>query len=244
MSHRKHGLKVLGLSFVAALAFMAITVVAAQAAEDEGDFTAGTASLTGSETFLGTGLDGKLLVPTIGLNILCTNAHAEGTALGGSKAANGLAHGTVLFTGCTASDNNGKPNTTCVIDNISAAGLAQVVLVKGFTTENFVLFKPEAGKPFTRIHTLDAVGKECTLELEYEVKGTLLTKASFDATHNSTCTEGGGGKELFLKEATAAQSTAGGDDLLVGTHPATIDGCVFAHYTGPKKAELVGIKNL
>jgi hypothetical protein len=244
MSHRKRGFKVIGLSFVAALAFMAVGVVVAQAAEDEGDFMAGGTALTASESFLGTGLDLKLLVISIGLNVLCLKAHAEGTALGGTKATNGVAHGKIIFKECNAFDNKGNPNTTCVLHDIEAAGLAQVVLVKGFTGEKFVLFKPETGKPFTTIHTLNAPKKICTLELEYTVSNTLLTKASFNATHNSSCTEGGAGKELFLKEATPSQSAAGGDDLLVGTHSATIDGCVFAHYTGVLEPELVGILNL
>lgn len=243
MSHTKHGMKVLGLSIVAATVFMTIGVMVAQAAEDEGDFTAGGVSLAAGETLLGIGLDMKLLVPSIGLNVLC-NTDAEGSALGGSKATNGIAHATFRFTGCSVFDNKGFLNHTCLIDDFFVNVSAQVVLVKGFTTEGFVLLKPIPGQPFATIQTLNAIGKECTLELEYEVKGTLLTKASFDATHNSSCTEGGGGLELFLKEATAAQSTAGGDDLLVGTHSATIDGCVFTHYTGPKKAQLVGIKNL
>lgn len=245
MRYRKNGLKVLSMSFVAMLAFMAVAVAGAQAAE--GDFTADGVSLTGSETFLALGLDGKLLVPDLGLTILCLKAHAEGTALGGAPTTDGIAHGTVTFTGCKALDSKGNENKTCVVDDVVAKGLALVVLVPGFTTEKFVLFEPEKEvKLFTTIVTLNAVGKECTLEPAYEVSGSLLTKATEDAKENSSseCSEVGVGKELLLKEASKAQKEAGKDDLFVGTHLATIDGCVFAKYTGAKATALVGIKNL
>jgi len=243
---KKHGLKVLSVVFAAAMAFAAVAAVVVHAAANEGDFTANGTALTASQTFLATGLDGKLLVPAIGLNILCLNAHAEGEALGGTSTTNGVAHGVVIFKECSAVDNKGTKNATCVVDDIEAKGLALVVLVPGFTTEKFVLFEPETGKPFATIKMLNATGKECSFEPTYSVTGTLLTKATEDAKENSSaeCSETGSGTELLLKEASKAQKEAGKDELLVGAHPSTVDGCVFAHYTGSLATALVGIKNL
>lgn len=222
-------------AFVLFLAVIAVSSSAALA-ENEGDFTANGTSLTASETFLATSEgEGILLVSSIGLNILCSVTHVEGTALGGTKAANGVAHWSAGFKGCKAIDIKGVENKTCIVKDISAKGLALVVLVTGFTSEKFVLIEPEVGKPFTTIALENAPGKECTLEPSYELTGTILAKATEGA--------GASGKELLLIEATEAQKKAGKDAMLIGTHSAIIDGSILGHYTGALQVA-VGVKNL
>lgn len=237
MTRKRKRPRAFGMALMVALSAMAVSSSAARA-ENQGDFTSNGTSLVGTETFLAASEgEGILLVSSIGLNILCLKNDITGTALGGTAAANGVAHWEGKFEECRALDNKGNENKTCVVEVLPAKGLALVVLVLGFTVEKFILIEPELGKPsFTSIHLYNAAGKECTLEPLYEVTGTTLAKATEGA--------GASGKELLFIEATAAQRNAGGDEMRVGTHPATIDGSLLTRYTGPLATTSVGIKNL
>lgn len=96
MNQGRHGIKVLGLSLLAALGLMAVSAAGAQAS---GEFTILGHSFTnhplGSESVEGEFAQGELLVPGLNITFNCTGGLIFGTALLG-----GVAHVTVLYNGC------------------------------------------------------------------------------------------------------------------------------------------------
>lgn len=216
-------------ALVAALSF----AVAAYAA---GDFTANGKALTASEeTTTGTVETAiQFLAPAIGLNIKCPEGHEVGVVLG-TGSTPGVSHVVRRFLNCVAFDNKGIENKTCVVPTIEASGLLLIVKINGVIVR--LLLEPNKGKKaLTVIKLNNAVGKECTLEPEYEVSGTELLIGTEGA--------GAGGLELLTTEASASESKEGADGLLVGTHPMTIDGSMLSTFSGALKGSKLGFIGL
>jgi hypothetical protein len=173
MSQARRSIRILGLSLLTALGLVAVTAGAAQAAN--GHFTLESPAKTFTEleiaekNVLGTNGEGKLLVPGLGLTFKCTGGSFSGTAL-----QSGIAHGTVLFSGCTV---EGSPNCKLyptALDHemltnekhLAAAALGLVLLHGG---EHFIVFQSGA-TPFSTIYTH---GATCLLPLEDTVSGSV-----------------------------------------------------------------------
>jgi hypothetical protein len=101
MSHRKHGLRALGLTFFAALALMAISAPGASAIEPGKILILNAAKTTLFHlhaTFTASiDLLGVLHVPAINLEIHCTTLTTDG---GLYLSADSIAHVTLLYSGC------------------------------------------------------------------------------------------------------------------------------------------------
>jgi len=174
MSQGRHGIKILGLSLLAALGLMAFAA-SAQAGEwlintgVGGTHKTFTEHGIASETVLGTVAAGKLLVPSLSLTVLCTGGTFTGTILLG-----GTAHASVLFSGCEAEgipvckpfETTAKMETNLTADKgfISASGLGELLLMGG---KHYLLVSSTEAAPFTKIEW----PKICALTLLNKVFG-------------------------------------------------------------------------
>jgi hypothetical protein len=155
MSLRKHGLKVLGLSIMAALGLMAFGASAAQAT-DSGLWLENEAAIASLLTATGTvDVLGRLEVPKLNVEIDCTGFEVkQGDLLGsGTGESPGVAHVELLYTGCTGNsitsltelkncklyENTLEREMKTNAGNLLAAGLALV-------------FLHTDGVPYIRIH--------------------------------------------------------------------------------------------
>jgi hypothetical protein len=144
MSLKKHGLKVLGLSIMAALSLMAFGASAAQAT-DSGVFLENEKAITSLKTATGeVDVLGKLEVTALNVEIDCTGFTVKQGDLLGSGAGEepGVGHVELLFTGCIsyalsplAEQKNCKLYESTLdrekkvnVGNILARGLALVFL--------------------------------------------------------------------------------------------------------------------
>jgi hypothetical protein len=174
MRQGRHGIKVLGLSLIAALGLMAFAA-SAQAGEytinEGGVHKTFTEHGIASESVEGTVAHGTLLVPGLGLTILCTGGTFSGTVLLG-----GTAHASILFSGCEGIPNGtvckpfetkAKMETNLTADKgfIAASGLGQIILHEG---KHYLLV--ENTTEFTTIYW----PKLCALTLENVVKGSYV----------------------------------------------------------------------
>jgi hypothetical protein len=179
MKQGRHGIKVLGLSLIAALGLMAFMASAAQAGEfkvtNGSPETTGTFTAKGiaSETVSGTVAEGKLLVPGLPLTIKCTGGNASGTVLLG-----GVVHATILFTGCFAEGAEGtcKPYETKALmeenaagprGNILASGLGEIILMEG---KHYILVESAKETPFSTIYWQ----RLCSQPLETKIFGSTV----------------------------------------------------------------------
>jgi len=169
MKQGRHGIKILGLSLLAALGLMAIASSAAQASnflilETEGGATKETGTATGTA---GTG---KLLLEN-GLTIVCTAGEANATL-----EAAGMAKATVNFSTCSVEGNKfckvypTKADMTAKTNagKLVATGLGTLILHE---TSHFLHIEGLGEKKtFSTIYT-NTAAEGCTLPLENEVTG-------------------------------------------------------------------------
>ncbi len=227
MKLRKHGLKALGLSFIAALSLMALTAAGAQAA---GEWKIETKTMTElgltEEAIKGkleTGVKNILLVKTLNVNISCA---AVDTSANAKILKGGTLTGSLIFLTCKVfADEAGEPElTACGTKSTgAAAGEIQTVAVTGEIIlsggENFVLVKPVSGTTFT---TVELTGASCAAKGTYPITGTTVVKLGVEA------------KELLLtpiKEFT-------GDGLKFGENKAFLFGAAIAELNGAKLTKI------
>jgi len=168
MSQGRHGIKILGLTLLAALSLMAVSVAAAQAGEFRLSNKTFTADTTSTESVLGSGGEGELLTVG-GLKITCSSSNASGTVLLG-----GTAHATVNFAGCkvlnnancvvypTSTDAAAKTNK----EKLIASGLGSII---AHGTERYLLIDSGAGT-FSTVY-LESGAFSCLLPLTNIIQG-------------------------------------------------------------------------
>jgi hypothetical protein len=195
MSHRKYGLRVIGLCLMAVLGLMAFSAVGAQAAE----------FLVNKKPIV------KPLLPEIQAEIDTLNTLL--TKLSGGqtididclevKVDTGLLHengdglGTILFSNCSTKVNGTlTPGCKPLGEPIIATALALVILHKDLlgNEEPYILFEPQTGTTFTTLKfkeetciippevpiTGSAVFKDCKLELLEEKVTHLFEEVQLD----------------------------------------------------------------
>ncbi len=214
MRQGRHGLKVLGLALVAAISVMAVTAVAAQAANQ---VVIETKVETAETELEGTGGKGKLLVPALTLELECTTGKIKGK---GKNTAGSDFHGTahILFHGClvignkfckvypTAADRTAKTNAGLLL----AEGLA-LIITSG--ASRYVKASQIGAAPFSTIF-LTKAAEGCTLPAENTVTGTAAFKIDTFGTE---------ALEHELLDITPAEETTLGVALKYGENPATLD---------------------
>lgn len=235
MSQGRHGIKVLGLSLIAALGLMAFMAAAAQAGEFKVEGSTFTSKAISSESVSGSVGAGKLLVPGLALTFKCTGGTASGTVLLG-----GTVHATILFSGCEVEGNKfckiyetkAKMETELEADRgfIVASGLGEIVLMEG---KHYILVSSGA-TPFSTIY-LTRSTKGCTLPLEEPVSGSTVFFAPNALTMLKEQT-------LSTMTQTELEKLFSADVLKYGNQTAWLDegGTTNAAFTGANKGKTWG----
>ncbi len=223
MNQRRHGLKVLGVSLIAALGLMAFGAAGAQASGEWriGGKTMSELGLT-EETVTGKiepETKGKLLVKALNLYITCPTIHVNGVLLVGPPAS---VHGTTTFLTCTVrSISPDEPLTACGVKSTGeAAGVIKTAKINGEVilsgAENIVLFKPSSGTTFT---TIELTGEGCASKGLYLIPGTSVFKLGAEA------------KEMLI----LSLPEFAGDGLKFGEPKALFDAAGLVELSGAKK---------
>lgn len=178
MMHRAPGLRMIGLSILAAFGLMAFTATAAQA---EGEFKIGGKTFAElgieEESFAGSlsGTYGLLTVPSLGYEINC----GAMDVLEGKILLKGVADVTFKLLKCTALVAKTKEElSTCTVDSFTTTKLkGSVLLHEG---KVFLLFEPvlENGA----LMLLKISGGECVLAKEIETKGSFVGEIGAEGT--------------------------------------------------------------
>lgn len=135
MCLKKHGIKVFGLSLLAALGLMALTATGAQAGEYTVEGKTFTSKAIASETVSGgTSETSKILVPGLSLTIECKKGKVSGSILLG-----GVTHLTTLLEECSVEGNKlcktyetkAKMETGSEPGFLTGSGLGETVLMGG-----------------------------------------------------------------------------------------------------------------
>ncbi len=198
MNYRKHGLRALGVSMLAALGLMAFAASGAQASGQVLVLNPEkTALLTGFGNFAlsGVGLNlltNKLLILTLNMEIFCHEAKVATASI----TETGTGKATIEFKVCLAQGVSGGALTgaVCTIPNITAKTKALIILHSGNTalTEAqhgtgtgapYILFTPEDLATFATITN----NTECALPETAKVKGCLVASVdnlNYAAFHN------------------------------------------------------------
>jgi hypothetical protein len=252
----KHGIKILGLSLLAVVSMMAVTAAAAQAGEfrvggPEGTTDTGktfTVHGIASESVEGTIGHGILLVPVIGLEILCTGGTFSATVLLG-----GVVHATALYNGCIVVGNKNcvvyenKSDDEALVNggHVVASGLGELILHKNVTTNENETYLKVAGAPFSTIYLGNVPGKKlCTLTLANEVSGStafLLPNALKELLNQLIHPLTTADEELLNLNA-KKEGLNLGLQLFYGKELALLDGGIIsdAHLTGALKDKTWG----
>ena len=201
----KHGLKALGLMFLAALCLTAFMASSASANWR----VAGAENTVNKEVLVSTHEVGTLLVPSLGLAISCPGIKGEDLLL---LAKSSETTGKLSFSECTTKVN-GVANAKCnpINQPIKAGGKGHLVLIG---TKNLVLFEQtNEATPFATIE----FGAECAVTETNNVTGKLLAECLKGALVAADCSE---------EEAShlLRQQTRTEDELKFGKRPASIDG--------------------
>jgi len=216
MSHKRRGLKAFGLSLLAVAGLMAFMAAGAHA----NWLVEGVELAANENVAVETVVEGKLAVPAKNVEFRCKVVEAEGLKL---LAKSEKAEGKVKFKTCLAFElKTGVAVKNCnPKEPIVAGGFALLVL---HNAQNYVLFEPEANKPFTVVE----VGELCALTETSEVKGKLVAECLNEALAHVDCNV----NELVhrLKPAPAALFEA--DKLLFGANPATLEGVAAVKLNG------------
>ncbi len=223
MNQRRHGLKVLGVSLIAALGLMAFGAAGAQASGEWriGGKTMSELGLT-EETVTGkaeAGVKEILLVKTLNIQKSCTGFDIQSVTISPS----GKGKGAVRLLGCKVfADEAGEAElTACGVKSTGQeAGVIQTELIGGEIVlsggVNYVLFKPASGTSFT---TIELTGASCAPKGTYPITGTVVAELGAEA------------KELLLKPIKEFT----GDGLKFGENKAFLIGSGLAELTGAKK---------
>ena len=235
MRQKKRGLRILGLSLLAVLSLMALGASTA-AASGQWLVPSGTA-FSGTETFLGTGLSGELLVPGIGLEIFCNKSKVTGNI-----SANDRVLAEVLFEECRVLNNNFckifetkanmEANTSA--GNLVAKGEGLIYLHGG---KHYLLAEQHSGATSFTTYYFSPASKGCSLPLENTINGTtileletLLTPGKKQSAKALLDME----IQLLFREELSATFGANGDKLFYGTEPAELHGGLAeVHLSGP-----------
>ncbi len=225
----KHGLKALGLMFLAALCLTAFMASSASANWR----VLGAENATNAGVAVETHQTGILLVPSLGLEISCTTVEGKELVL---LAKSSETTGKLAFSGCTTKvSGESQPNCNPINQPIVAGGKGHLVLIG---TKNLVLFEPETGKPFTIIE----FGVNCAATSTSEVTGKLLA----ECLKNEIVKETIEGKtvELEVSKLEAGdcseewkfhllkQQARTEDELKYGKRAASVDGVAKTSLTG------------
>jgi len=230
MSHGKYGLRAFGLTIVAALGLMAFMAAGAQA--NWLYLEGGVAhELTSNELVEVTkhSADGTLLIEGVNASILCQKIQGNDLLLIPGNATTATATGKVAFSECvTLEKSTGKEVKNCNPLNqpIEAAGKAKVILHTN--GQNYVLFEPEAGKPFTTIK----FGELCALIETSNVTGSLVAECGELNASSVFVQEDCKIHQVKHLLRQAPEALFPSDILKFGAHKATIDGIVAAELAG------------
>jgi len=251
MSLRKHGLKVLGLSFLAALSLMALNAAGAQAANFFLILNAAETVLSNLHATAGGEIDllGVLLVPDLNFEVVCHKLKViEGLIL-----TDGVGHVHILFETCLIYEIKNKVTglltelPKCKVyetsmdeelnlnaGNALAEGLVLVIKHEfkvGEKTESKIelLAHPkEAGKPFSTLW----FNELCPVPLESPVSGLLTLEAHL----------GGHQVKQLIREALPNLQLG---NLVFGNpgspHAASLDGAAWVFLTGAHEGLKWGI---
>jgi hypothetical protein len=230
MNLRKHGLKVLGLSLMAALGLMAFSATGAQAVTHQAKILGKTFAELGIEE---EAIDGKvdvagaLLVKGQNLSLKCPKL----TVPSGKILLTDIDI-EILFEICeTFEFEHPSTKLPCLIDDDVKPGLVDdsitvdaLVLFVLSGSIRYLLIEPLAGQNWiTKIDFLDVTPGSCPLPDLVEIVGSLAVEI----------TEGAA-KELLVKEAPEAIQTALADKLKFGESKATIDGSGWVLLSGAR----------
>lgn len=249
MNLRKHGLRVLGLSLLAALGLVVLTASAAHA--KQGLFLINDSLANLLATFTGglIGGTGSLLVPSLDVGILCTGL----TVLAGSEIINaheGLAN--LRLDGCayyiiSALPAKVKPGANCTIYNELADKTKHVgqilvsykllpILVKlagGAEHKLLILAEPDLKLPSGKVVNALITSEKCNVPSSVEATGsTVLQLLAADAA-----------KQELIEAPEALRLLTPGvekDQLFYGTNEAFIDGEAFLELTGSHSTQTWG----
>jgi len=230
--HARRSIKILGLSLLAAVSVMAVTAAGSQAA----NFRINGAALTANETVAGTGAEGELLVPGLGLKINCTSS-----AIAGTLELAGMAKAVVTFSTCTVLENKFCTVYPTALDRekqtnkgkLVADGLGQLQLdekvhylkVEGLTVGGVL-------QPFTTVYF---GGAGCTLPQPNDIGGTTSFKLPTALTESVN-------QSLSVVETEAEEKLFGAVGLTYGKEPASIMGGAVTnlHLTGANVGKTFG----
>jgi hypothetical protein len=225
MSYRRNGLRALGLSLLAIAGLMAFMAAGAQA-----NWLVNGVELTANESVAAKAhTEGKLAVPAKKIEFRCKEVAGEGLKL---VAKSGTAEGKVKFTKCLAFSPigaEGKEQKNCnPKEPITAGGKALLIL---HNAQNYVLFEPETGKPFTTVE----VGELCALTQTSNVTGSLVAecgKLVSEKFSHLDCNTSESSHLIQPAPATLFES----DKLSFGASPATLEGIAAVELNGEANA--------
>jgi hypothetical protein len=232
----KYGLKVLGLSLLAALSLMALSAGAAQAVTHEVKILGKTFAELGIDEESLTGkIDtvGALLVTGQNLALTCAKfSVVEGKILLALPSKTVDAEGKILFEECKTKSADLTENLPCIVDDDVGTGLTTehitadaLILIVETGGVRYLLAEPLTGQTaFTKVDFLDedpAHGKFCPLPDLVEITGSTAIEI-----------ETGTNAEKLIKEAPAAIQTALNDKLKFGESKATIDATGWVKLNG------------
>ena len=252
---RKHGLRALGLSFLAVMGLMAFMVAGAQGAflylkeepAGSGKFVTKTLAVESEPTISMHSEHGVLLVGDLNFEILCKKVESDPTAKVKLLANSTVAHGHLLFKECESFEIENKvtkvkltllgkckpwsTSTGKESGEILAGGLAELILHEGKTV---VLFKPLTG---TAVFTKIELPETCALAESSEITGELVAECGElnppntfvggdCATHRET---------QLLKAITPAlaEKITGNPKLKFGEHVAELHGIAAVKFGEP-----------
>jgi hypothetical protein len=237
MSYGKHGLKALGLSFVAVLGLMAFMAAGASAAFLYLEESMTKTLAVDSEPVFSAHTDLTFLIPAENLKFLCQRVVSDPTAPITLLANSTVAHGHLLFKECeafTISTNILQKNCTpsspgTAAGEILGTGLAELILHPANNT--MILFKPLASKPLFII----VLPELCVLAETSNVTGSFVTECGElkpantfvggnCATHRVT---------QLLKEIPAELRNTLGDKMKFGANEMFLDGIIAVKFGAP-----------
>jgi hypothetical protein len=258
MNYRKHGMRALGLSFIAVLGLMAFMAAGAQGAflylEKVGEKIELKTLAVESEPVISAHTTGTLLVTAKNIEFQCPKVESDPAApvklLGNST----VAHGHLIFSGCEAFEIENKvtkvkltllkncvPHSPGQLEGkILAGGLAELVLHPANNT--MVLFSPlteinKEGKKITLPFTTVEVPEACALTETSPVTGTLLAECG--ELNGSSVFVGGScathRKVQLLQSVSQKLGEELGDTLKFGANIAAIDGIAAVEFGAPCK---------
>jgi hypothetical protein len=227
MSHRKLGLKALGLSFLAALGLMAFMAAGAQA---NWLVLSATTQLENNENVAvktHEDLEFKLLVAAQGLEILCLTVESDGLKLKGLST---MGEGAVNFRKCKTWQVVHGVNTEqkgCVPkEPILAEGKGKLVLHNSLTW--VLLEPPTVGGSLALIEFNPAT---CALSEDSEITGSLLVECGH-LTTGAFVAENCATLALTHLFRAAPNQALLSDGLFFDANPAVLDGIAAASLSG------------